>query len=76
MRVQRTTIVVPEELLAKLRLIAAEQGTSIAALIREAVEDKVRSYRRRPRSLGIAASGHTDTARRAGDEHPEPPPWR
>lgn len=67
---------IPEELHERLRLIAVEQHSSMAALIREAIEEKVRAYRPRPRSLGIAASGHTDTARRAGDERPLPRSWR
>ena len=73
---QRTTIVAPEELLQKLRLVAAERGTSLAALIREALEEKARGYRPLPRSLGIGASGYADTARRTADERPEPRSWR
>lgn len=73
---ERTTVSIPEELLQRLRLMAAEQHTSIAALIREALEEKIKSYRPRPRSLGIGASGHTDTARRTAEERPEPRPWR
>ena len=73
---ERTTISMSDETLERLRLLAAERRTSMAALIREAVDEKVRSYRTRPRSLGIGASGHPDTARRAADERPEPRPWR
>lgn len=73
---QRTTIMIPEELHQRLRRIAAEQGDSMAAVIREALEEKARGYRPRPRSLGIGASGHTDTARKAGDERPVPRSWR
>ncbi len=73
---ERTTIMLPDDLLRRLRLIAAEQHTSMASLIREAVEEKVQSHRPRPRSLGIAASGYTDTARRASDERPVPRSWR
>ena len=72
----RTTIVIPEELLRQLRRIAADQGRSIAAVMREALEEKVRSYHPRPRSLGSGASGVADTARRAGEERPVPRPWR
>lgn len=67
---------IPEELLKRLRLIAAERGTSVAALVREALEEKARSYRPRPRSLGIGASGHSDTARLAGEQRAEPRSWR
>lgn len=73
---RRTTIVTPERLLMRLRQIAAERGTSMAALIREALEDKVDSHRPRPRSLGLGASAHADTAERAGDERPQPRSWR
>lgn len=73
---QRTTISLPEELLERLRLIAAERSTSMAALVREAVEEKIQSHRPRPRSLGIGASGHTDTARRTAEERPDSRPWR
>ena len=42
----RTTIVIPEELLRQLRRIAADQVSSIAAVMRQALEEKVRSYHR------------------------------
>ena len=73
---QRTTISVSEELLGRLRLIAAERRTSMAALVREALEEKVAGYHPRPRSLGIGASGRRGTARRTIEERPEPRPWR
>ncbi|MGD8280589.1 MAG: ribbon-helix-helix protein, CopG family [Gemmatimonadota bacterium] len=66
----------PKELIRRLRRIAADENTSMAALIREAVERKLESHRPKPRSLGIGASGHSDTARRTGDERPEPREWR
>lgn len=73
---ERTTISLPEELLKRLRLIAAERGTSMAALVREALEEKSASYRPKPRSLGIGDSGHTDTSIRAGEERAVPRSWR
>ncbi|MBM4182647.1 MAG: ribbon-helix-helix protein, CopG family [Gemmatimonadetes bacterium] len=72
----RTTISLPDDLYKRLRHIAAEDATSVAALVREAVEAKIRSHRPRPRSLGAGASGVADTARRTGEERPEPRPWR
>jgi plasmid stability protein len=73
----RTTIVAPDDLLKRLRQIAAARGTSMAVLIREALEEKVDSAQRpKPRSLGLGVSGHTDTSRRAGDERPSPRSWR
>jgi metal-responsive CopG/Arc/MetJ family transcriptional regulator len=72
----RTTIVTPEHLIKRLRQMAADRGTSMAELIREALEEKVGSNRPRPRSLGMGASGHADTAQRAGEERPQPRSWR
>ena len=43
---QRTTIVIPEELLRQLRCCAADQVSTIAAVMREALEEKVRNYYR------------------------------
>ena len=68
----RTTIVAPEHLLKRLRLMAAERGTSMATLIRE----KVGAQQPRPRSLGIGASGHADTSERTSSERPLPRSWR
>ena len=48
----------------------------MAAIVREAIDEKLAGARSRPASLGIGASGLTDTARRSGDERPEPRPWR
>ena len=73
---ERTTISLPDELLERLRLVAAERHTSMATLVREAIEEKMARYRPRPRSLGVGASGRSDTARRTADERPEPRPWR
>jgi hypothetical protein len=66
---RRTTIVAPAHLLECLR---QKRGTSIAELIREALEEKVGTYRPRPRSVGMGGSGHSDTAALAGDERPRP----
>lgn len=73
---ERTTISLPEELLDRLRRIAADQRTSIAALVREALEEKVTAYRPRPRSLGVGASGHRDTAQRTAEERAPTRSWR
>jgi len=72
----RTTLSIPDEVLERLRVIAAEEGTSMAALVRGALEDAIERRQPRPRSLGIGASGHRDTAGRAGAERPEPRSWR
>ena len=67
----RTTVSMPSELLDRLSLMAAERRTSVAALVREALEEKVGGRRPRPRSLGVGASGYRDTARLAGEERPQ-----
>jgi predicted DNA-binding ribbon-helix-helix protein len=72
----RTTITLDVETRTRLRRIAADRGISMAALIREAIDETIERHAPRPRSLGVAASGASDTARRAGDERPEPRPWR
>jgi predicted transcriptional regulator len=72
----RTTITLDADTRRRLRRIAVERGISMAALIREAIDEAVEQHAPRPRSLGIAASGRSETARRAGDERPEPREWR
>ncbi|GIW20439.1 MAG: hypothetical protein KatS3mg065_0735 [Chloroflexota bacterium] len=66
----------PEEVAARLRRLAAERGISMAALICEAIEEKIATSRPRPRSLGIGSSGLRDVARHSGHERPEPRAWR
>ncbi len=58
----------------KLRAVAAALDTTIAYLMGER-SDPMRP-RPRPTSLGIGDSGTSDTARRAGEERPEPRAWR
>ncbi len=73
---QRTTIVAPQNVLNRLRRQADDRGISLAAVIREAMEEKAAATPPKPKSLGIGASGHTDTARRSGDKRPVPRSWR
>jgi predicted transcriptional regulator len=73
---ERTTLMLPSEVRAKLRRIAAEREVSMATVIREAIDAQVAAARPRPRSLGIGDSGTTDTARRTGEERPKPRSWR
>ena len=72
----RTTITLDVETRTRLRRIAAERGISMAALIREAIDTTIEENAPRPRSLGVGASGTPDTARRSGDQRPEPRAWR
>ena len=72
----RTTFTIDDDARRRLRRIAAERGVSMATIIREAIMEKLDRLAPKPTSLGIGASGVTDTARRAGDERPEPRAWR
>jgi predicted transcriptional regulator len=72
----RTTITLDVETRRRLRRIAADRGISMAALIREAIDETLERHAPRPRSLGVAASGVADTARQAGSDRPEPRSWR
>ena len=72
----RTTITLDPETRRRLRRIAADRGISMAAVIREAIDEAVERHAPKPRSLGVAASGSPDTARRSGDIRPEPRAWR
>ena len=74
--VERTTLSIPGPLLERLRAVAAERRVSMAELVREALEEKLATYRPRPRCLGVGASGLRDTARQSSDERPEPRTWR
>jgi predicted transcriptional regulator len=72
----RTTISLDVETRTRLRRIAADRGVSMAAIIREAIDETIERHAPRPRSLGAGASGTSDTARRTVDERPEPRAWR
>lgn len=72
----RTTLTLDTATRQRLRRIAAERGISMAALIREAIDETIERHAPMPRSLGVAASGTSDTARRTADERPEPRSWR
>jgi hypothetical protein len=72
----RTTLTLSGDTRHRLRRLAAERGMSMAALIREAIDEKIERLSPTPRSLGIGASGTSETARRVGEERPEPRPWR
>jgi metal-responsive CopG/Arc/MetJ family transcriptional regulator len=73
----RTTISLPEELLRKLKILAAETGVSMAELIRQTMEHRVGATKQpRPKSIGVIDSGESDLSERAGDMKFEPRSWR
>jgi plasmid stability protein len=62
---KRTTVKLPDEIDAKLRHEAARRGTTIAEIVREALEAHLSSgKRRRFLSAKAGRSGYHDTARR------------
>lgn len=73
---ERTTISLPEDIIRRLRMLAAERRVSMAALIREAIDEKLQARHPLPRSLGIAASGLRGTAKKTADHRSEPRSWR
>jgi hypothetical protein len=63
-------------MLEALQNWAAERRISMAALIREALEEKL-ARRKVPLTLcGVVSSGYNDTSELAGEVRPEPRPWR
>jgi hypothetical protein len=69
---KRTTLMAEEALLERLRAQARERGLSFAQVVREALEEKARQYRPKPKSPGSGSSGRGDIARTEGTE-PVPP---
>lgn len=75
--VTRTTISIDEQTLRELQRLAAERGISLAALIREALDEKMaRCEHPRPRSIGIGDSGTTDLGPASGEARAVPRSWR
>lgn len=82
----RTTISLPDDLLMRVKVLAAERGISMAEFVRQAVEEKAAAGRPKPRRIGIAESTGpgvygrdasemrlTPSLSRPGDLHPGPP---
>jgi hypothetical protein len=72
---ERTTISLPHELIVRLRVMAAERRTSMAEIIREALEEKMRARPRQLKSVGSGDSGHTDTSELLSQGTPPPVSW-
>ena len=69
---KRTTIRVEEATLDGLQRLALDRGVSFADVVREALDEKAKEYRRRPRSLGIFDSGRADVSTRASEGRAPP----
>lgn len=75
---RRTTIMADEDLLKQLAVVARREHVSLAEVIRQGLELRVRQARPRPRSIG-AASVETvprDLARQSSEMNFEPLSWR
>lgn len=73
---QRTTIMADEATVAGLRRLARERGVSFAVVVREALNEKLRTYRPKPASLGVGQSAPARTAASAGSRRQPPRSWR
>ena len=61
---KRTTILADEQLLYEAKILAARRGTTLTAIVREALASYVAEQRTPPALslIGIGHSGRTDTA--------------
>ena len=73
---ERTTVMAEPETLERLRSLARDRGTSLAQVVREALDEKAREYRPKPTFVGIASSGGSDVARNEATERVRPRSWR
>jgi hypothetical protein len=53
----RTTVMADPITMNKLKGLARERGVSLATVVREALEEKSKEYRPRPRWIGMFDSG-------------------
>ena len=61
---QKTTVVLPEGLYARIKRIAADRGESIGSVIRESLEETANKHQPKPNIFGIGDSGWTDISER------------
>jgi predicted transcriptional regulator len=74
---KRTTIVAPEELLDRLRVVAREEDTSLADVIRQALEWRASQRSRTFHFIDAGESSELphDAGRQAGEISYEPRSW-
>jgi Ribbon-helix-helix protein, copG family len=73
---ERTSVMADPETLDRLRALARDRGTSLAEVVREALDEKAREYRPKPTFIGIGRSGGSDLARTTANERVPPRSWR
>jgi hypothetical protein len=72
----RTTVTTDQQTMDRLKALALDRGVSLATIVREALEDKAKEYRPKPKSIGIFASGGSDIATTEAAERVPPRSWR
>jgi hypothetical protein len=72
---ERTTVLADPEVLARLRSLARERKVSFAEVVREALDEKAKEFRPRPRIIGMFSSGRSDGSMAATEPQP-PVSWR
>lgn len=73
---QRTTIMADEDTVERLRILARERRVSLATVVREALDEKARSYRPKPASVGTGQSAPSRTAATRASQRQPPRSWR
>jgi hypothetical protein len=75
---KRMMIQADEQLLERARRLAAERGTSVAQVVRDALEQHLGGETIPPplTSIGAVSSQRGDLSRRAGEDEFEPEPYR
>jgi predicted CopG family antitoxin len=72
----RTTIIADDHVIARLKGLARERGISFSQVVREALEEKAREHRPKPKSIGVFRSSRTDIASTDATERVPPLSWR
>jgi predicted CopG family antitoxin len=73
---KRTTIVADDQTMATLKRLAEERGVSFSEVVREALAEKARELRVKPRSLGVGKAARSNTAAVLATRRIPPRSWR
>ena len=71
---KRIVVSLPDDLHNRVRMQGHSRGVSMAAYVRETLEERTRRERPKP-TFGAFESGFTDTAEMAGEFQYEPRSW-
>lgn len=73
---KRTTVLADERTIERLKGLARDRRVPFSRVVREALEDKAREYRPKPKSLGAGRSTPARTAATRGSRRVPPRSWR